>query len=44
MGKLIYTHMVTLDSFIETGKPYAGEHGAVSDDELTRHFVDVEAE
>ena len=44
MGNLIYTHMVSLDGFIETDKPYAGENWAVADDELTRHFIDVEAE
>lgn len=44
MGKVIYTHMVSLDGFIETDKPYEGENWAVSDDELTQHFIDFEDE
>jgi len=44
MGKLIYTHMVSLDGFIEADKPYDGDNWAIADDELTRHFIEVEAE
>lgn len=44
MGKLIYTHMVSLDGFIETDKPYDGENWAIANDELTRHFLDFEAD
>ena len=44
MGKLIYTHMVSLDGFIEADKPYEGDNWAIADDELTRHFIEAERE
>ncbi len=43
MRKVIYAHMVSLDGFIEAVESYKGPHWAVSDEELSRHFIDLES-
>ena len=43
MRKVIYSHMVSLDGFIEADESYTGPNWAVSDEELSRHFVDHES-
>ena len=43
MRKVIYTHMVSLDGFIEADESYKGPNWAVSDEELSRHFIDTES-
>ena len=42
MRKVIYSHMVSLDGFIEVDDPNKAPDWAVSDEELTRHFIDLE--
>jgi len=42
MRKVIYSQMVSLDGFIEADPSYQGPNWAVSDEELSRHFVDHE--
>ncbi len=39
MRKVIYTHMVSLDGYIEADKSYKGPNWAVSDEELTRRYA-----
>ena len=43
MRKVIYSHMVSLDGFIETDESYEGPNWATSNEELLRHFVEIEA-
>lgn len=43
MRKVIYTHMVSLDGYIETEESYEGPNWAVSDEGLQRHFAEVES-
>lgn len=43
MRKLIYSHMVSLDGYIETDPSYTGPNWAASDEELSRHFFDAES-
>lgn len=43
MGKVIYTHLVSADGYIETDESYKGENWATSDEELSRHFLEIEA-
>jgi dihydrofolate reductase len=42
MGRLIYSHMMSLDGFIETDPSYAGPNWATADDDLTEHFLEAE--
>ncbi len=44
MRRVIYAHMVLLDGLIETEESYQDPNWAVSDEELSRHFCDFEAE
>lgn len=42
MRRVVYSHMVSLDGYIEADEAYTGPSWAVSDEELSRHFVELE--
>lgn len=43
MRKVIYSHMLSLDGFIETDESYEGPNWASSSEDLVQHFIDIEA-
>ncbi len=43
MRKVIYSHMVSLDGFIETDESYQGPNWATTDQELLIHFKEIES-
>ncbi|OYY48729.1 MAG: hypothetical protein B7X95_09600 [Methylophilaceae bacterium 17-44-8] len=42
MARLIFSHMVSLDGYIETPPTYSGPNWATTDDELVAYFLDQE--
>lgn len=43
MRNLIYTHMISLDNYIETDRDYDGDNWASSDPGLSQHFQELES-
>lgn len=43
MRKVIYSHMVSLDGFIEADESYEAPNWASSSEDLVQHFIDIEA-
>jgi len=42
MRKIIYSHLISVNGYVETKPSYVGPNWAVSDEELSEHFSEIE--